>query len=494
MSLSVRLTLWYTAIAGLVLLAATGIVYLAVGGNLQRDLDNELTNAGESLAATMVVREALPFRSLRLVLPDLNSFAGADLLVQVVDTRGAPLDRSESLGRTVLPLDAEIRRALADGTPRFTTLSLPGGRLRVYAHPVGLEGRLVGALLVARPLASLESARARLLQALVAVDVLLLLLAAGAGWAMARVALRPIAAVTATAEAIAESGEAARRVPVAATRDEVGALAATFNRMLDRLQAALVAQRRFVADASHELRTPLTTLRLNLSTLRRMGARPAEELEIIDDLDREVERLGRLVEGLLVLARADAGQPLARAPVALDALVRRAVRAAAPRLADRTLRADELAPLVVLGSADHLEGVVRNLLDNAIKYTAPGGQIDVILQAEGGEAVLQVRDDGVGIADADLPHVFERFYRAPSARGQTGAGLGLSIAAEVVGAHGGSLAAESQPGGGSTFTVRLPLAPAGVQPAAPPSEPVALPTGAAPRDASAAPAENSSSL
>jgi heavy metal sensor kinase len=457
MSLSVRLTLWYAAITAAVLLIATVIVYLAVAGNLQRDLDAELAAAGERLSGTLVVREAFPFRSLRLVLPDLNTFAGADLLVQVIDVRGALLDRSESLGRTVLPLDPPLQRALADGQPRYTTLALPGGRLRVYLHPLTIEGQLVGAVLVARPLAPLDSAQARLLQALVAVDLVLLLAAAGAGWAMARRALRPLATMTATAAAIAESGEPGRRVPEPPTHDEVGALARTFNRMLDRLQAALVAQRRFVADASHELRTPLTTLRLNLSTLRRGdGARSPEEQEILADLDHEVERLSRLVEGLLILARADAGQPIERQPVALDALVRRVCRALAPRLGDRTLRCDPLAPAQVWGNADQLEQVVHNLLDNAVKYTAAGGTIAVSVRVEGAAAVLAVRDDGVGIAPADLPHIFERFYRASTARGRSGAGIGLAIADGIVRAHGGRIEVASAPGAGSTFTVWLP--------------------------------------
>ena len=468
MSLSVRLTLWYTAITAVVLLVATAIVYLAVAGNLQRDLDAELAAAGERLSGTLVVREAFPFRSLRLVLPDLNTFAGADLLVQVIDARGALLDRSESLGRTVLPLDAELAQALRDGQPRHSTLALPGGRLRVYLQPLTLEGRLVGAVLVARPLAPLDSAQLRLLQALIAVDLVLLLAAAGAGWAMARGALRPIAAVTATAEAIAASGEPGGRVPVPETRDEVGALARTFNRMLDRLQAALIAQRRFVADASHELRTPLTTLRLNLSTLRRGGgARSPEELEILDDLDHEVERLSRLVEGLLMLARADAGQPVERGPVALDGLVRRVGRTLGPRLEGRTLQFTDLASVQVYGNADQLEQVIYNLLDNALKYTAPRGTVEVHLRAEGNDAVLVVRDDGVGITPADLPHVFERFYRATTARGRSGAGLGLAIADGIVRAHGGRIEVASAPGQGSTFTVRLPR----LDRSAPPSTP-----------------------
>jgi two-component system, OmpR family, sensor kinase len=465
MSLSLRLTLWYTAITALALLAASAIVYLSVAGNLQRDVDAALAGEAEGLARAVTIQGGLPLRPLRLVLPDLNTFSGGDLLIQVVDARGTVVDRSESLGRVVLPVDAETRRALADGNARYLTVAVPGGQVRVYVLPLVLGGQVVGALQVARSLAPVASATTRVLQALAAVDVLLLLLAAGAGWAMARGALRPIAAVRDTAEAIGGSGDLDRRVPVGAARDEVGALAATFNRMLDRLQAALAAQRRFVADASHELRTPLTTLRVNLATLRRGDAHHSPtELEILDDMDGELQRLSRLVEGLLALARTDAGQPLEHAPVALDALVRRVYQVALPQADGRAFTLGKVEPVLTEGSADHLEQVVRNLVDNALKYTPPGGHVALALRRVRDGAALSVRDDGAGIAPEDLPHVFERFYRASAARGRSGAGLGLAIAASIVRAHGGRITVDSAPGQGSTFTVTLPALPAEAAP------------------------------
>jgi two-component system, OmpR family, sensor kinase len=474
MSLSLRLTLWYTAITALVVIAASAVIFLSVAGNLHRDLDASLAGQADELARQAAVQGGFPLRPLRLVLPDLNAFGGGDLLIQVVDARGTVVDRSESLGRSALPVDAETRRALQDGSARYSSVALPGGRLRAYVLPLVLEGRVVGALQVARSLAALDSAQLRLLQALAAVDVVLLLVAAGAGWAMARGALRPIAALTATAEAIGRSGDLERRVPAGAARDEVGALAATFNRMLDRLQAAMAAQRRFVADASHELRTPLTTLRLDLSTLRRSdAARAPQEVEILQAMEGELQRLSRLVGGLLALARSDAGQPLDRAPVALDELVRRVYHDAAAHADGRAVALERAEPVQVSGSADHLEQVVRNLLDNALKYTAPGGHVTVALRVVDGVAELTVRDDGVGIAPDELPHVFERFYRAPGARGRAGAGMGLAIADSIVRAHGGTIAVESEPGRGSTFTVRLP-APASTSALSPPA-PLARP-------------------
>jgi two-component system, OmpR family, sensor kinase len=467
MPLSLRLTLWYTAITALVVVAASGLIFLSVAGNLQRDVDAGLAAEADALARAITVQGGGLLRPLRLVLPDINAVGGGDLLIQVLDARGAVVDRSESLGRSALPANSDVARAMQQGSPSFITASLPGGRLRLYTLPLVWEGQVVGALQVARSLAGRDSAELRLLQALGAVDVVLLLVAAGAGWAMARGALRPIATVTATAEAIARSGELERRVPAADARDEVGELAATFNRMLDRLDAALTAQRRFVADASHELRTPLTTLRLDLSTLRRGDAgRAPQDVEILEAMDGELQRLSRLVEGLLALARADAGQPLERAPVALDAVVRKVHQDALARADGRSVTLEAVEPVQVAGSADHLEQVARNLVDNALKYTQPGGQVALAIRSHDGTAELVVRDDGVGIAPEDAPRIFERFYRATTARGRAGAGLGLAIAAWIVRAHGGTIAVDSAPGAGSTFTVRLPvLAPDSVTPA-----------------------------
>src|SRR5439155_645180 len=189
---------------------------------------------------------------------------------------------------------------------------------------------------------------------------------------------------------------------------------------------------------------------------RRDGGRPAEEVEILDDLDDELDRLSRLVGGLLALARADAGQPLELTPLALDAVVRDVYRVYLRQAQDRVLVLEDLAPLWVLGSADHLQQVARNLVENALKYTPPGGHVWLALRAADGGPELTVRDDGVGIRPEDLPHVFERFYRAPAARSRPGAGLGLSIADWIIRAHGGRISVESAPDAGSTFRVWLP--------------------------------------
>jgi signal transduction histidine kinase len=263
--------------------------------------------------------------------------------------------------------------------------------------------------------------------------------------------------------------------------DEVGRLAAAFNAMLDRLQGAYAAlqdantrleatlesQRRFVADASHELRTPLTTVRGNASLLRRFDVLTPDDREAaVEQIASEAERMSRLVADLLTLARADAGQLLERKSIPLGALID-AVAQQGRVLADGKVSVSVVrtADATVMGDKDALRQLLLILADNAIKYTPAGGSVTLGLRLEMGSgsrrlAKVSVVDTGMGIAPADLPHVFERFYRADRARRSGGTGLGLSIGRWIAQAHGGDIAVESSPGAGSIFTVTLPALPA----------------------------------
>jgi signal transduction histidine kinase len=265
----------------------------------------------------------------------------------------------------------------------------------------------------------------------------------------------------------------------------LGQVVETFNEMLASLESASQAQRRFVADASHELRAPLTTIQGNLAFLQRHGGElPSEERRtMLSDAYEEALRLAELVEELLLLARADAGgatQPgdqltesataqstRGAAPVELDRAVLQLVRLLRRRLeiegSKVQLEVGHIEPVRVHGDEESLRRVMLILLDNAIKYTPIRGEegegrVIVSLERSDGQAVLRVRDTGIGIDPADLPHIFERFYRADRARSRQGTGLGLSIAQTLVEQMGGHITAESMPGKGSTFSVRLPLA------------------------------------
>jgi two-component system, OmpR family, sensor histidine kinase MprB len=255
--------------------------------------------------------------------------------------------------------------------------------------------------------------------------------------------------LTGAAERIAQNGDPSERVPVAG-RGELSRLGTAFNTMLGALEDSIETQRRFVADASHELRTPLTSLQTNIDVLRQQEKLdPAARERLFEDLQRESHEMRDLIAGLLELARGSDGRA-ERTTVQLDELVESSLeraRARFPRLAFDA----RLEPTAVDGVPERLERAVWNLLENAGKWSRPGSTVEVTL--ERGE--LSVRDHGPGIAPEDRPHVFERFYRAATARSQPGSGLGLSIVREVAEAHGGSVSAEEAPGGGALLRLRL---------------------------------------
>jgi two-component system OmpR family sensor kinase len=295
------------------------------------------------------------------------------------------------------------------------------------------------------------------------VTVVLLL----ATWFLVRRALRPLQRMGETARSI-EAGELHRRVAPATDATEVGRLGLALNSMLDQLEAAFAERaaseqrlRHFVSDASHELRTPLTSMRGYAELLRRNPDMSAEDIVLaMRRIEDEANRMGILVDDLLLLARLDQGRPLERNPVDLEALVRDAVSDARVADPERSIAARVSAPLVVTGDDPRLRQALGNLLRNALVHTPAGTPVEVGLRSEQGQAVLDVVDRGPGIPPEKAGRIFERFYRADPerSRDQGGSGLGLSIAAAIVGAHGGRIGVRPTEGGGATFRIELPLA------------------------------------
>ena len=346
---------------------------------------------------------------------------------------------------------------------------------RALAVPIAGGGTYVAAV----PLNGVDDTVSRLLVINGAVGVTAL---AGVGllaaWAVRR-SLRPLRDVERTAEAIA-AGDLSVRVPPADPRTEVGSLAASFNVMVDRFESAYSAQqrsevearasegrmRRFVADASHELRTPLTSIRGFAELFRQGAARdPAQLAQLLRRIEDEASRMGLLVEDLLLLARLDQARPLRSEPVDLLTVAADVVHAATTVHASTHevhLDADTGQGLpVVVGDDARLHQVATNLVGNAVAHTPAGTRVDVRVQRRDGDVLLEVRDDGPGMAPEVAARVFERFYRADSSRTRAGtvtngSGLGLSIVAAIVAAHGGAVDVESSPGHGSRFVVRLP--------------------------------------
>jgi two-component system, OmpR family, sensor kinase len=346
------------------------------------------------------------------------------------------------------------------GEGGFATVRDPlsGDRLRAYSITVGDGER--GYVIAWKSLRQLDDAAEYLALVLGGV-VIGGMLAAGAGsYAVAAQVLRPVSVMTQSAHEIAASRGFSRRIGEPDRLDELGRLARTFNEMLESLEEAYRSQQRFVADAAHELRAPLTAIQGNIDLLKSVEAMPPEErAEALAYVEAEARRLSRIVSELLTLARADAGQTLDLRPVELDRIVLDALAEVRALAESHHLCLDEIEPVMVLGNADRLKQLVLNLIDNSIKYTPPGGRVSVSLEARDDLVSFSVRDDGIGIPAEDVPHVFERFYRADPARSRDpgGTGLGLSIVAWIVEQHSGEIEVRSGAGRGTDVTVRLPV-------------------------------------
>jgi signal transduction histidine kinase len=380
--------------------------------------------------------------------------------VQILDPSGEVVERTAGLGNRRLPVDPTDLERTGGTEEVFRTVTLDGQDVRVHLAMLTTEDEFLGYVQIARSLEALEEALGFLRRTLLGAGAALLVVSLVVAWFLAGASLRPVQRITEAAREIGFSAHLDRRLPALGTHDEIARLGDTFNGMLDRLESVFSAQRRFVADASHELRTPLTTIRGNIDLLRRSEAVTQPEMrEALEDVASEAERMSRMVAGLLALARADAGHALARERVRLDRLVI-AVHRESQRLAgDVAVRIGHVDGAEVQGDRDALKQLLLILVENGIKYTEAGGSVTLALRLESGQAAIEVKDTGCGIAPADLPHIFERFYRSPAARASGGTGLGLAIARWIAEEHGATLSVDSALGVGTAFTVRLGATP-----------------------------------
>jgi signal transduction histidine kinase len=357
------------------------------------------------------------------------------------------------------PLD---EAGLRSGQTYFSTQTLEESRIRVLTRPLRTARGPVGVLEVGLSLAFLDITQRTLASVLIILVAALMLLVGLGTWLLTGQALAPLAAVTRVATQITQADDLSRRIPLSGSpRNEVGQLIAAFNDTLERLEKLFSSQRRFLADVSHELRTPLTVIKGEVGLMRLTGEVEEESLR---NIELEVDRLSRLVGDLLLLAQAETGQlPLSLGPVELDTILLEVTQQMRTLAGGRvSIQIEEIDQVPMIGDQDRLKQVIVNLVANAIQYTPSGGQIKLALRKDNSQALLTVSDTGPGIPAADLPHIFERFYRAERSRKRNesgGFGLGLSIASWIVRRHSGSIEVESQEGKGTKFTVRLPLTP-----------------------------------
>jgi two-component system OmpR family sensor kinase len=454
MTLRARLTLWYTGVLGAVLLMFAAVVYLSLSFNLTNQIEQSLNRTADDVLATlsggMPEDLALTLRAL-----DLTS----NIALQIQNDRGEIIWQSANAPDSGSAFDPDQAGSTSNV---YSTVSLNDHEYRVLTVPVFRrpDNVLLGFLQLAESLETSQLVSRTLLLVLLAGGVLALLAAAIIGYLAAGGALSPHDQVTATALQITRADDLSRRIPVMGPpRGEVGNLVSAFNETLERLEGLFQTQRRFLADVSHELRTPLTAIRGNVDLIRQMGEADEESLDVITS---EVDRLTRLVRDLLLLAQAETGKlPLALDTVELDTIMLEVFQQA--RLLARdgvTVRIGREDQARVEGDRDRLKQVLLNLVANALEHTTSPGTVTLDLICEGQWAVWRITDTGPGIPEADLPNIFERFYRRDPSRKRNpsgGAGLGLSIAYWIARSHGGDIQVQSKVGSGSTFSVRLPL-------------------------------------
>jgi two-component system, OmpR family, sensor histidine kinase MprB len=336
---------------------------------------------------------------------------------------------------------------VVSGEPVLRDTEGGGAKYRVLSVPAG-HGFTV---MLARPLEEVNETLGTLALMMMAVFAGGVALAVALGYAVTRTAAAPVARLSAAAERVTETGDLSLRIDEPGTDDEIGRLAGRFNTMLAALEGSVTAQRQLVADASHELRTPLTSVRANIDLLASGRLTdPREREALLADVRAQLEELTAIVNDVVELARGSE-QPVAFADVRLDEVVGDDVGRFERSAPAFTVSAD-LRPSVVNGDAVRISRAVRNMLDNAAKWSPPGSEIQVTV---GGSSV-SVRDHGQGFEEQDLPYVFDRFYRATSARGMPGSGLGLAIVRQVAEAHGGRAVAENAPDGGAIVRLELP--------------------------------------
>ena len=442
MSFRLRLTLASAAAVALAVAVACAIAYIVVGQRLYGQVDSALRTEATAAAPAVGTNGQIPS-------PELFSTSDNDYM-QAVSATGQIAGRSRYIrGQLPITQTAVDAAEAPRGSLTLQTMTVQGVHLRVATVSLGNGFSLQ----IARRLTDADVVLSQLRIWFLLVAAGGIALAALLGAFVAREALRPVRKLTETAENVAATHDLTQRIEVTG-HDELSRLAKSFNTMLAALEQAVAAQRQLVADASHELRTPLTSLRTNFEVLMRPAPLPEESRRKLEqDVHRQFDELTVLVGDIVELAR-DGQSPGEEDDVRLDVLVAEAVERAERNSADVNFRLDA-RPTLVRGVPARLDRAVRNLLDNAAKWSPRGEVVEV----EVGEGAVTVRDHGPGIAGADLPFIFDRFYRSAEARSMPGSGLGLAIVRQVAEAHGGHVTVETAADGGTRFVFAVPPLP-----------------------------------
>jgi len=471
-----RLTAWYSIALALTLAAFAAVLYGARRAASYQDLDQRIQSeaalTGGILAESYRARGVLvrgDTAGRPVLIPDLAALLEAVPDYLIITARDGSLLFASPDARALTFQQVEQLRLVAAApisgrTSGALQLEPDGPKLHYALRYVTDAGPQFGAILAGANLRTAELSAEQLLSTIALILPLGLVAALLMGSWIARRALAPVDRIITEVREITDGRSLHRRLAEPMVKDELGRLTETLNQMMTRLERSFAALRRFTADASHELKTPLTVLRAGVERAITMPSLPSEALAALEETLQEINRMTELVEALLMLARADEGTaPLHRETVDLRAIVEETGETGELLAAEAGVNmevATPADPVIVPVDASRIRQLILNLLTNAVKYTPAGGSVRLQLGPSNGRVTLTVADSGVGIAPGDLPHIFDRFWRADSARTRTGersgTGLGLAICKWIAEAHGGTIDVQSRPGRGTTFTVTLP--------------------------------------
>ncbi len=467
MSIRTKLILWYSGLLMIIIvvfgIAVFSVMRLALTSAIDRTLSTTTDQVRAGSRASVIAEFGTP-QQVTVYLPELDTFGLAGVLVQVWNlSTSTPtlIDESTNIQNYHAPLDAAALQYIsAQKDPDAATYSnilKNDAEWRVRTQTINVWGRRI-AVQVAESSQAIKDAAGMLLFIMLAASSISIFGSIVLGMLVSNRTLKPIKQITAAADRIVATEDLKTRLPWQGPMDELGMLTSVFNRMLERLEHLFSVQQRFVADVSHELRTPLTAIRGNLDLIKRYGA----DKESLEAIESEADRMARLVNELLFLARADYGElTLEMEPLDLDTVVSEVYREAKILSKDRdlTVRIIDFEPVRINGNADRLKQLLLNLVSNALKFTPDGGQVTINLRHEDYDAVIEVSDTGIGIGAEDKERIFDRFFQTDSSRARhhgEGVGLGLSIAKWIVESHHGTISVSSEPGKGTSFTVKLP--------------------------------------
>jgi heavy metal sensor kinase len=454
-TLSFRLTLWYAGIFALSSCVAFLLFYALITSFFQQQTDEDLLAQVNRFSSLLASEEIEAVKNAAVI--EAQGAGVKKVFIRLLSLNGQVFSSSNmAYWKDIRIHETAIKELLRGRSHVFETITIPQRKEKVrilYA--------MLGRTVVLQVGQAMES-YSRFLDAFKGIFIttmtFLIVVAAGIGWFMARQAVSGVEAVTRTAQKIS-GGTLEERVPVKARGDEIDQLAITFNQMLDRIQALLTEIKEMSDNIAHDLRSPITRIRgtaeVTLTTGKSLGEYEAMAASTIEECDRLLD----MINTMLMISKAEAGvDHLTREEIDLAEVVQEACKLFEPTAEDKGIALSCLLPKEsrFFGDTQMIQRMLSNLLDNAIKYTPPGGSVRVSVSENDGQVVVSVKDTGIGISPRDLPHIFERFYRGDESRSQSGIGLGLSLARAIARGHGGDITTTSTPNQGSTFTITLP--------------------------------------